>query len=131
MNMQSLSEKQRLKAKKAIEVLFGKSHVYGKYPLRILWNIASEESEEAGLKLLVAVPKRRVKKAVQRNRIKRLIREVYRKNKNEADSFFKEKRMECHLGILFIGEPLPTFENINGCLTDLLKRLPLEYEKHI
>lgn len=129
--MQSLSEKQRLKAKKAIEGLFSKSHVYGKYPLRILWNVASQDTEQTGLKMLVAVPKRKVKKAVQRNRIKRIIREVYRRNKNEADSFFKEKSVECHIGILFIGEPLPTFDSINPCLTDLLKRLPLEYEKHI
>jgi ribonuclease P protein component len=129
MEEQSLAKKERLKSKKAIAELFSHSSSFGKNPLRIIWRIESNSAPESLLKVLVAVPKRRVRKAVQRNRIKRLIREVFRLNKSDLVSFLKDEKVEFHLGILYVGGPMVTFETIEACLTELLKRIPLEYEK--
>lgn len=129
MKENSLAKNDRLKAKKTIAYLFEDSNGFGKYPIRILWRIDDSSLESKPTKMLVAVPKRRVKKAAQRNRIKRMIREVYRNNKTELNTFFEGKKIKCHLGILYIGNPMVTFDSINTCLDELLKRLPLEYEK--
>lgn len=125
----SLAKKDKLKSKKAIAELFSHSSSFGKSPLRIIWRIENMSTPDSPLKLLVAVPKRRVRKAVHRNRIKRLIREVFRLNKSDLVSFLKDEKVEFHLGILYVGGAMVTFESIEASLTELLKQIPQEYEK--
>lgn len=129
MSEQSLPKRERLASRKQIGTLFSDSFAYGKNPLRIIWRLKESDKVEPGVKVLIAVPKRRVKLAAQRNRIKRIIREVYRCNKNELSDLLKREDKECHLGILFVGGPLVKFDSIDESLKELLKRFPGEYEK--
>lgn len=126
----SFKKSERLKSRKIIAGLFGSSFSFGRAPLRILWKVEKKSDEEVPCKLVIAVPKRRIKKAVQRNRIKRLIKEAYRMNKSEVCSFFNEKGLTCHLGILYISNEMPTFGTINAQLKKLIENIPNEYEKH-
>ena len=81
----TFAKTERLNGTKRIDALFkdGKSFIC--YPLRVIY-IIHEQSSKAGCSILVSVPKKRIKKAVHRNRIKRLIRESYRLNKQLIDS---------------------------------------------
>ncbi len=58
----------------------GGSRSFSIYPLRVV-SITIEKNENAPASILISVPKKRFKRAVKRNRIKRQIREAYRKNK--------------------------------------------------
>ena len=74
-------KEEHLCRKKLIEELFGKQgSSFGVYPLRIVW-IRSPAPSAAPPQVLISVSKRTFKRAVDRNRIKRLIREAYRLNK--------------------------------------------------
>ena len=76
---QSFGKDQKLKSKKQIEKLFKEGKSLKAFPLKLIYTpITSREIE---LKTAVSVPKKLIKTAVHRNRIKRLIREVFRKNK--------------------------------------------------
>ena len=91
--MQTLSKKERLCSVKDIESLFKKGKSSFVFPLKVVF--IKKESEEKKLKptrLLISVPKRNFKRAVDRNRIKRQIREGYRLQKanfnlSHIDSF--------------------------------------------
>ena len=131
MKKYSLNKQERLKSQIFIKDLFTTSSSFGKRPLRILWNSREVSKNKSTCKIVVAVPKRNIKKAVERNRIKRMIKEAYRVNKIDILSFFNERNVECHLGILFVGKSMVTFENINEAMCILLEKLPKEYEKHI
>ncbi|MFK5889566.1 MAG: ribonuclease P protein component [Flavobacteriaceae bacterium] len=75
-------KQEKLKHKKLIEILFSEGKSISIFPLRIVFL----ENDHDGNKLLqvgFSVPKRLIKKAVDRNRIKRQLREVYRLNKKE------------------------------------------------
>ena len=72
---------ERLSGTKRIDALFKEGESFISYPLRVMYLI-HEQSAESGCSILISVPKKRIKKAVQRNRIKRLIRESYRLNKD-------------------------------------------------
>ena len=74
-------KEEHLCRKKLIEELFSKQgSSFGVYPLRIVW-IPAPAPTTAPPQVLISVSKRTFKRAVDRNRLKRLIREAYRLNK--------------------------------------------------
>ncbi|MDT0690450.1 ribonuclease P protein component [Salegentibacter sp. F188] len=77
---ESFGKKEKLKSKKLIEALFQSGKSVKSFPLRLIY-IPLENTQNVQFQTGVSVPKRIVKTAVQRNRIKRLMREAYRKNK--------------------------------------------------
>ena len=77
---ESFGKKEKLKSKKLIEDLFQKGKSVKNFPMRLIY-LPLEKEQDVRFQTGVSVPKRIVKTAVQRNRIKRLMREVYRKNK--------------------------------------------------
>ncbi len=76
----TFNKKEKLKSKKELDALFSEGKSISKYPIRLVYRRSSFE-ENVKIKTGVSVSKRNFKKAVERNRIKRLLRESYRKNK--------------------------------------------------
>lgn len=76
----TLGKEENLKDKKLIEQLFAKGNRAKSFPLQLIYLPANHNTEFL-IKVGFSVPKHTVKLAVNRNRIKRLMREVYRKNK--------------------------------------------------
>lgn len=72
---------ERLKSKTTIGSLFSNGKSVSKYPLRLVYRQAEENSEEQ-TKIGVSVSKKYFKKAVDRNYFKRVLRETYRLNKH-------------------------------------------------
>lgn len=71
---------EKLKSKKSIELLFTSGKKIYKFPFALIF--IHENHTDSLVKFGVSVSKRNFKKAVERNRIKRLMRECYRLNKN-------------------------------------------------
>lgn len=79
----TFSKAERLCSKKLIERLFGgEGKSFPAFPLRVVYMPLSEEEMAADVSILVSVPKKRFKRAVKRNRVKRQVREAYRRNKH-------------------------------------------------
>ena len=79
--MNTLRKAERLYSKIVIEKMFagGASRSFSVFPLRAVY--MSVDRQEVPASILISVPKKRFKRAVKRNRVKRQIREAYRKNK--------------------------------------------------
>jgi len=77
----TLGKEEKLKSKILIEQLFAEGKHVKSFPFRLIF-LKAEHTSESPIKVGFSVPKRNVKLAVNRNRIKRLMREVYRKNKH-------------------------------------------------
>lgn len=79
-NGRGLSKKERLCSRKAIDALFSStgSMSLSVYPIRAVF----KHTEEAGTRILVSVSKKRFHHAVDRNRVKRQLREQYRLHKD-------------------------------------------------
>lgn len=95
----TLHKVERLDKKKIIEKMFaGGSRSFSVFPLRVVY--LPVEELEADASILISVSKRRFKRAVKRNRVKRQIREAYRVNKHELLNILVERK--CQLAIAFI-----------------------------
>jgi ribonuclease P protein component len=73
---------ERLKSWKAIGLMFKEGQSFGQYPLRFVWLPMEADQAAFSAQFTVSVPKKKFKKAVDRNRLRRQIREAYRLNKH-------------------------------------------------
>jgi len=77
----TLGKEERLKSRKLIEKLYQEGKSVKAFPLRMIF-LQTEHASKFPAQVGVSVPKRNFKLAVHRNRIKRLMRETYRLQKN-------------------------------------------------
>ena len=79
----TLSKRERMVSRKLIETLFGggRSQSMVAFPLRVVYMIQERTANEPPVQLLVSVPKKHFKHAVDRNRVKRQVREAFRLHK--------------------------------------------------
>ncbi len=112
------SKKGKLKSKKLIEQLFLEGQSVSAYPLRLVYLQASF-NDNTIVKTGVSVSKRNFKKAVDRNRIKRLLRESYRLHKT---SYFNNITTQYAFMILYIGKDKSTLTQIETRMKLLFKK---------
>lgn len=110
----------RLKSRKAIEELFAKGKSFSEFPLRVFW-ISGED--EAGLKAGFTASSRNFKKAVDRNRIKRLMRESYRLQKDLLENENNPGMKSLHVFFIYTGKDLPEYRLVFEKTGAALKRL--------
>ncbi|WP_104735131.1 ribonuclease P protein component [Hanstruepera ponticola] len=112
------SKKDKLKSKKLIEQLFTDGQSVSSYPLRLVY-LKTNFNENVFAKTGVSVSKKHFKKAVDRNRIKRLMREVYRLNKT---NYFNNITTQYALMILYIGKHIPTYAELEQPMNKLFEK---------
>ena len=110
---------ERLNKKKIIEKMFaGGSRSFSIFPLRVVWLPVEELDVQASI--LISVSKRRFKRAVKRNRIKRQIREAYRLNKQILLAPLTEKNRRLAISFIYLAD-----EVMNSALVEEKKKAAL------
>lgn len=121
MSRYTFGKTEKLCSKLIIDELFKNGKSFKAFPLRVVY-LPLEESNSTD-KLLISVPKKRFKKAVSRNRIKRLIREVYRLNKNEIIEKWQADGKYFALAFVYIGNDIPNYHDLNVIMKKVLDNL--------
>ncbi len=115
-----LKKDDRLKSRKAIDLLFNKGKNFSNFPFRICWQFVNDE---VGLKAGFTASSKFFKKATDRNRIKRLMREAYRLQKNNLQEKLILKNNAVHLFFIYTGKEVPAYEFIFEKTGNVLKRM--------
>ena len=118
------SKKEKLKSRKAIQQLFQTRQSIHVFPLRLIWQKLETPLSTSPAQFAVSVPKRAFPKAVHRNRIKRIIREVYRLNKASFYDILRKESGQFGLMFLYSGKKEPSFKEIEKSLKKIIKILP-------
>jgi ribonuclease P protein component len=115
----NFSRSERLKSEKQISRLFieGKSMSAGCLKLKYLF---TDEEYPLKIQVMFSVPKKKFKKAVIRNILKRRMKEAYRLNKNQFDELFL---CNLNLAFLYTGKEIDTFDIIENYIQILLRKL--------
>jgi ribonuclease P protein component len=91
------------------------------YPFRLLYSV-SFSSSISSVKIGVSVSKKHFKKAVHRNRIKRLLREAYRKNKLPLHECAHQQSVEINIFIIYTSASLPEWNWLELKMQQLLHK---------
>lgn len=123
----TLPKQERLSLKRYMDVLFKDGQSFVAYPFRLIY-YCTEEVLPARVSVLVSVPKKKFKRAVKRNHIKRLLREAYRLHKYELIDPVTGKNKYMMVAFLFLDKELPSFENVEKSVKKAV-RLLIEKEQ--
>jgi ribonuclease P protein component len=115
----SFPKEERLHSKKLIAELFSKGSSFNLYPLRFVL-LKHPAPSATPPQVLVSVSKKYFKKAVDRNRLKRQLREAYRTHKHLLQN--QHQYTVQVLGILYIGKEKSDFGLIRKKLISGLER---------
>lgn len=118
----SFPKSEHLCGDKRITRLFTEGDAFIAYPLRVVFLI-EPLADSVSSSVLVGVPKKRFKRAVKRNRLKRLMREAYRLNKTELIEKLIEKQLQIHIAFNYVSNEEMYFATMEKKMKVSLQRL--------
>lgn len=118
-NDKRLPSKEKIKLKREIEQVFSSKLSFFNYPIKLIVANIDESAESVEYKVMFIVPKRKTKKAVKRNLIRRRMREAYRLNKY----LLPQTNNKFLLAFVYIGTDAASFEEIEQKIILTLQKL--------
>ena len=119
--MQKFEKKERASKKNVINSLFREGKFFEEDPFRIIWKVANPTPQTT--QTIMIVPKKHVSKACLRNKVKRFMREAYRKNKKDFFEKSKIKNKEACIAFVYQVSKIHKFSTIEEKIKLALLRL--------
>ena len=117
----TLGKQERLKSRKLIDQLFKEGKFFSVFPIRVVWQL--QQTSPGTLQTGFTVSTKHFKKAVHRNRIKRLMREAWRLQKNDLQNEAVSKNLQLSVFLLYVGKDIPNYTLMTEKAVVILKRL--------
>jgi ribonuclease P protein component len=124
----TLDKKERLKSRKKIEALFSNGQRFTSVPFLVYYRIYND-IETVTLQAGFSASKKNFKRAVDRNRAKRIIREVYRLQNTSLKNMIKAGMKSLDIFIIYTGKELPVYTEVSAKFSQVLQKLTEVYGK--
>ncbi|MDR1202605.1 MAG: ribonuclease P protein component [Tannerellaceae bacterium] len=118
----TFSKEERLSWKRHIDLLFERGQSFVAFPLRVIY-LPLDEKKEIPVSILVSVSKKKFKRAVERNQIKRRVREAYRTQKHDLTMPLTEKEKAMFVAFLYLDKEIHSFSTIEKAMKKAIKIL--------
>ena len=119
--MQSLTKAERISFQKEIDLLFNEGTSFTISPLQVVY-VEKKPFSGVPAAVLISVPKKRFKRAVKRNRLKRLIRETYRLNKNALWESLHVSGKGLLIAFVYISNEICDFATLDACMKKIITK---------
>ncbi|MFT3949951.1 MAG: ribonuclease P protein component [Agriterribacter sp.] len=121
----TLKKAERLKSRKSIDRLFNAGESFFIYPFKVHYLISTGDGNNKvqSLQAGVTVSTRNFKKAVDRNRIKRITREAYRLQKDPLLQKLVDTKKNINIFFVYVSKEISSFEQMHEKLRVILERL--------
>ena len=118
----TLGKHEKLCGEKAIAALFGGGQSVAKFPVRLIWqDTQARADQQPPVLVMFSVSKKKFPRAVDRNRIKRLLRECYRLQKPDLFAAIPEGKY-FNMAIMYTGTEILAFDVIQKSVIQALER---------
>lgn len=118
----SFPKAEHLCGEKRIARLYTQGEAFMAFPFRVVFRI-EQKKDLATASVMVSVPKKRFKRAVKRNRLKRLLREAYRLNKHALIDLLDEKQLQVHVAFNYVSDEELDFMTVEKKMKIALQKL--------
>ncbi|MBK8388736.1 MAG: ribonuclease P protein component [Saprospiraceae bacterium] len=119
-----LPNTERVKSPQRVSEIYHKGVAGFVYPFKYHFiTQPSEKPDQSLLKICIAVSKKKFKHAVDRNRVKRLVKEAYRLNKMAFYDKPDNKNKQVELYLVFVGKVLPEYGVIEKGIKSIIQKI--------
>ncbi|MEM1325402.1 MAG: ribonuclease P protein component [Bacteroidota bacterium] len=116
----SFPSREHLKSRKKIQYLFSNGQSCAAYPIVLVWSVTDES--DAHIQMAVSVSKKKFKKAVDRNRLKRQLREVWRLNKASIITQAKQQNQYYACMLIYTAKEHLPYDRLNKSMIKVIKK---------
>ena len=122
--MNSFPKSERLNSKIKIDKLFGNGYSFVLEDFKVYFSVS--EQKVPSVSILISAPKKLEPKAVERNKIKRLIREAYRLNKTILTTKLVDRKVEVNIAFILLKSDFADYKSVEQKIKLILLRLTEE-----
>ncbi len=119
----SFTKGEKLCGVRAINDLFSGGRLLNLPPLRIIYRVMPGDPSLEPVRVLISVPKRYFRKAVDRNLIKRRIREAYRQNKIPLIDSLQGSGKHIDMAIIWNDTSIQSYDVTGRCVKEMIGKL--------
>ena len=127
---EGLPKYERICKENDIQTLFEKGSGVSVYPYRVIYLFHHDESRPVTVRLLVSVAKKRFHHAIKRNRVKRLVREAWRKNKGPLYEICRRDNISVDVALVYTATVIHTYDEMLAKTRKAVVEIAKQYEKH-
>ena len=103
--------------------IFGKKEFTSVFPVKAFYNKFPSQNTQGELRFGISIPKKKFKRAVDRNEIKRLVKEAIRLNKTFLHESLYKKEISLHIMVVCYFDKIPDYRSVEKRIKQLLERL--------
>jgi len=119
---------EKLRSHKRVEQLFDKGYSLQVKKLRVYW-LRTYDNDPFPVKVILTVSKKKFRRAIHRNLVRRRMREAYRILKPALYTFMQRRSITIDLAIIYTGDPIPTYADIRDNMEQIINRIRMYYEE--
>jgi len=127
---EGLPKYERICKENDIELLFAKGKGISIYPYRVVYLFHKDESRPATCRVLLSVSKKRFHHAFKRNRVKRLIRESWRKNKLPLVEICERDNISVDVALVYTATLIHSYDEMFTKTKKVIHELVKRYSEH-
>jgi len=117
----SFKKQERLTGKKNFEKLLTEGQRVHLFPFTVYWTQLSDQKPP--VRIAISIPKRKFKRATERNLIRRRVRESYRTNKHKLNGLLEDRNQQFQILIVYMPGEILEFNIINQKIIEVLNHL--------
>ena len=129
--MEDFPKYERICKENEIQSLFEKGTGFSCYPFRVVYRFHPAGDKPVTCRLLLSVSKKRFHHAIKRNRVKRVIRESWRKNKTTLYETCRQHTISVDVALIYIATVIHSYEEMYNKTAKAVKELIQRHEKEI
>ena len=127
---EGLPKYERICKENDIQALFDKGAGVSVYPYRVIFLFRKDESRPVTVRVLVSVSKKRFHHAFKRNRVKRLMREAWRKNKARLYEICQRDNISVDVALVYTATVIHSYEEMMAKTRKAVQKIVKKHEAH-
>ena len=127
---EGLPKYERICKENDVKALFEQGAGVSVYPYRVIYLFRHDESGRPTVRLLVSVSKKRFHHAVSRNRVKRLMREAWRRNKAALYEICERDNISVDVALVYTATIIHSYEEMLAKTKKAVQEIVKKHEAH-